>query len=468
MTFEDKLCSPNRDSKVRVVVAITTLLLGPLDVADAIITKENILKMILAMSETDDKLEQKVDCECIALAITRYEKINVFIYELAKVCIRFLINPKEEKDMRKWAVKGLSYLTFRTEVKDELIKDQQVVKAMIELAKTDDQSVLYVVTTLVNLCNTYDDEEPTPEIKMFVKYYFSEEHLLADNFVNKRRRVLVYTGVTSALVILAKTDSKNIRELIARVFNAICILEENGTKNGKEHASRALVRLALTISPEIAFPGDIMMDVVWPIVDLLDPDVNENENNETLSTLRNLANFNDSMRKHIYKEIGYKKLMSYMYDYNHHMLRRTCAQLIHNLVLCRVIAIQYTEQLLYRNDDGFVHLCMDKDEDTIKAVAGILAEMTSVSIEACKLIFRSDSSLKPLHSLLTNPNDDIQCKGIMIVLNMMRSTKYVATKLMEIDIIMKQVRALSNNDTMQNKEIKKTASLALEAAAEWV
>ncbi|XP_071575545.1 protein unc-45 homolog B-like [Temnothorax nylanderi] len=311
--------------------------------------------------------------------------------ELAKVCIRFLINPKEEKDMRKWAVKGLSYLTFRTEVKDELIKDQQVVKAMIELAKTDDQSVLYVVTTLVNLCNTYDDEEPTPEIKIGSERNSSQQ------------------GGTKALLSLA----------------------QNGTKNGKEHASRALVRLALTISPEIAFPGDIMMDVVWPIIDLLDPDVNENENNETLSTLRNLANFNDSMRKHIYKEIGYKKLMSYMYDYNHHMLRRTCAQLIHNLVLCRVIAIQYTEQLLYRNDDGFVHLCMDKDEDTIKAVAGILAEMTSVSIEAC-------------------------------------NTKYVATKLMEIDIIMKQVRALSNNDTMQNKEIKKTASLALEAAAEWV
>ena len=73
---------------------------------------------------------------------------------------------------------------------------------------------------------------------------------------------------------LSKNDSKNIKELIARVLNAICKFPElrgivvqqggskallplalEGTNKGKRHAAQALARIGISQDPAIAFPG---------------------------------------------------------------------------------------------------------------------------------------------------------------------------------------------------------------------
>jgi len=519
---------------VRVVVAITTLLLGPLDVGNAVVAKEGILEMILVMAGTDDILQQRVACECIVAAATKKDKANAIISQgvnilkklyqskddsirvralvglcklgssggtdatikpfadgatkkLAEACRRFLINPKKDKDMRKWAVEGLSYLTFDAEVKEKLIEDQQAIQAMIELAKTGDQSILYgVVTTLVNLCNAYDKQELIPEmieLAKFAKHHIPEEHELDDvDFVNKRLCALAKAGVTSALVSLAKTDSQNSKELIARVFNAICSQQEvrgmvvqqggtkallplalDGTDKGKKQASQALARLGITINPEVAFPGQRIMEVIRPFINLLNPECSALENFESLMALCNLAGVNNSVRKHILKEGGFQKIEAYMYE-DHDMLRRASTQVINNLMMCEEV-IHYFEQ---ENDrvKYLVILCEDEDQDTSMAAAGALAMLTSASKKACEKIFDSKDWLESLRFLLANPNGDIQHRGITIVLNMMRSTKDVAAKLIETDI-MELLMALSKNDTVQNEKIRELASTALEAAAEW-
>ena len=48
---------------------------------------------------------------------------------------RFLVNPSKDKDMRKWAVEGLSYLTLDAEVKEKIVNDAAAIQAMLELAK---------------------------------------------------------------------------------------------------------------------------------------------------------------------------------------------------------------------------------------------------------------------------------------------------------------------------------------------
>ncbi len=85
--------------------------------------------------------------------------------------------------------------------------------------------------------------------------------------------------MTSALVALSKTESKNIQELIARVLNAICkhadlrglavqqgatkalaALALEGTEKGKRQAAQALARIGITQDPAIAFPGQRVCD----------------------------------------------------------------------------------------------------------------------------------------------------------------------------------------------------------------
>lgn len=516
------------------MVSITTLLLGPLDVGNAIVAKEGILEMILVMAGMDDILQQKVACECIVAAASKKDKaiaiinqgVNILkkLYQskddsirvralvglcklgssggsdatikpfmdgatkkLAEACRRFLINPKKQKDMRKWAVEGLSYLTFDAEVKEKLIEDEQAIQAMIELAKTEDQSVLYgVVTTLVNLCNAYDKQEIVPEmleLAKFAKHHIPEEHELDDvDFVNKRLCSLAKAGVISALISLAKTDSHNSKELIARVFNAICSQQEvrgiivqqgaaktllplalDGTDKGKKQASQALARLGITINPEVAFPGQRIMEVVRPFINLLNPECSALENFESLMALCNLAGVNDSVRKRILKEGGFQKIEAYMYE-DHDMLRRASTQVINNLIMCEETVSYYEKE----NDrvKYLVILCEDEDPDTSMAAAGALAMLTSASKKTCEKIFDSKDWTESLRFLLANPNSDAQHRGIVIVLNMMKSTKDVAAKLIETDI-MEILMALSKDENVQNNKVKELAIAALDAATEW-
>ncbi|XP_078050885.1 unc-45 myosin chaperone isoform X2 [Augochlora pura] len=532
--IKDKLLDPDIESKVRVVVAITTLLLGPLDVGNTVIAREGILEMILVMAGTDDVLQQRVACECIVAAASKKDKATAIINQgvnilkklyhskddsikvralvglcklgssggsdatirpfadgatlrLAEACRRFLINPKKQKDMRKWAVEGLSYLTFDAQVKEKLIEDSEAVTAMIELAKTGDQSVIYgVVTTLVNLCNAYDKQEIIPEmieLAKFAKHHIPEEHELDDiDFVRKREIILAKAGVTSALVSLSKTESQNSKELIARVFNAICSQQEvrgivvqqggakallplalEGTEKGKKQASQALARLGITINPEVAFPGQRIMEVVRPFINLLNPDCSALENFESLMALCNLAGVNDSVRKRILKEGGFQKIETYMFE-DHDMLRRASTQVVNNLMMCED-TIPFYEQ---ENDrvKYLVILCGDEDIDTSLAAAGALAMLTSVSKKSCSKVFDSKDWLESLRFLLANPNSDLQHRGIVIVLNMIKSNKDVAAKVIETDV-MEILMALTKNESIENKKIKEIASSALEAAAEW-
>ncbi|XP_057317799.1 protein unc-45 homolog B [Microplitis mediator] len=532
--IKDKLLDPEVESKVRVTVAITTLLLGPLDVGNSIVARDGILQMILVMASTDDILQQKVACECIVAAASKKDKATTIINQgvnilkklyqskddairvralvglcklgsssgtdasvkpfadgatkkLAEACRRFLINPKKDKDMRKWAVEGLSYLTFDAEVKEKLIEDKGAIHAMIELAKSGDKSVIYgCVTTLVNLCNAYDKQEIIPEmleLAKFAKQHVPEEHELDDpDFVNKRLVTLAKEGITTALVALAKTDSDNSKELIARVFNAICGQQEvrgivvqqggakallplaiNGTAKGKKQAAQALARIGITINPEVAFPGQRIMEVIRPLLSLLNQECSALENFEALMALCNIAGVNDAIRKHMLKEGAFPKIEFYMYE-DHLMLQRAATQVVNNLMMC-----EDTIKLFEGENDRVKYLVIlssDEDQDTSLAASGALAMLTSVSHKACEKIFDSDNWLESIHFLLANPNPDVQHRGVVIVANMINSTKETATKLIETDV-MEILMALIKSEDVKNKKIKDAAASALEAAAKW-
>nr|CAI5817255.1 unnamed protein product [Callosobruchus analis] len=390
--IKDKLLTPDIESKVRVAVAITALLRGPLDVGNAIIGKEGIMEMILVMANTEDELQQKVACECIIAAASKADKAKAIIakgadilkhlykskndhiriralvglcklgsssgndasvkpfaegstLKLAEACRRFLLHPGKDKDIRKWAAEGLSYLTLDAEVKEKLIEDKAALVALVELAKSGDQSALFgVVTTLVNLCNAYDKQEIIPEmveLAKFAKHHIPQEHELDDpDFVTKRVIALGQANVTTALVALSKTESDNSRELISRVFNALCAQQElrgtvvaqggvkvlislalKGTEKGKRQAAQALARIGITMNPEVAFPGQRALEVIRPLVNILHPDCSGLENFEALMALCNLAQMSETARQRIIKEGGFAKIEHYMFEDHTHICR---------------------------------------------------------------------------------------------------------------------------------------------------
>ncbi|CAG4933329.1 unnamed protein product [Colias eurytheme] len=529
--IKDKLLTPDLESKVRVTVAITSLLRGPIDVGNYVISKEGIMEMILVMAQTEDTLQQRVACECLIAAASKKDKARAIIdkgvdilkklysskndavrvralvglckigsfggddasirpfadgstKKLADACRKFLVNPAKDKDMRKWAAEGLSYLTLDADVKEKLVDDKAALNSLIELAKSGDQSCLYgVVTTLVNLCNAYEKQEIMPEmveLAKFAKHHIPEQHELDDpDFVNKRLTVLCKAGVTSGLVALSKTESHNSRELIARVFNAICSLQElrgivvqqggakvlipmslEGTNNGKKQAAQALARIGITINPEVAFPGQRNLEVVRPLISLLHPECTALENFEALMALCNLAGMNETTRNRILKEGGLSKIEHYMYE-DHLMLQRAATQCICNLVQSEDVIKTFEG-----NNDKTKFLCLlcqEEDVDTVMAAAGALCILTSASKICCRKILDLESWLESLRCLLANPNKEIQYRGTYMLYNVVNDDEDMAARVFETDV-MEILMAITKLEEPECAKAKEYAQKCLNAA----
>lgn len=531
--IKDKLLAPDLESKVRVTVAITSLLRGPLDVGNYVISKEGIIEMILVMAQSDDALQQQVSCECLIAAASKKDKARTIINKgvdilkklyqckndavrvralvglckvgsfggddasvrpfadgsttkLAEACRRFLVNPAKDKDLRKWAAEGLSYLTLDADVKEKLVEDKAALHSLIELAKSGDQSCLYgVVTTLVNLCNAYEKQEMLPEmleLAKFAKHHVPEQHELDDqDFVNKRLTILAKAGVTSGLVALAKTESHNSRELISRVFNAICSMQElrgivvqqggakvlipmalEGTDNGKKQAAQALARIGITINPEVAFPGQRNLEVVRPLLSLLHPNCTALENFEALMALCNLAGMNETTRNRILKEGGLSKIEQYLYE-DHMMLSRAAVQCICNL-------LQSDEVIkIYEGDNDRTKylylLCLEEDEDTVMSAAGALCILTSVSKVCCRKLMDVEPWPETLRCLLANPKKEIQYRGSYLLYNIVNGDRDTAAKIFETDV-MEILMAITKLDDPETKRTREYAQKCLDAAEE--
>lgn len=271
--IKSKLITPELESKVRVVVAITTLLLGPIEIGNNLLSREGMMEMVLVMANSDDVLQQKVACECIIAVASKKEKVKTIVNQgadilkklyqskdlgirvralvglcklgssggtdasirpfadgatarLAEACKKFLVSKSKDQETRRWAAEGLSYLTLDADVKEKLVNDKPALRALFDLAKSGNEAAVYgVVTTLVNIVNAYDKQEVLPELvelAKFAKHHIPQEHELDDpDFVAQRCIIIVKEGAVSALVSLAKTESDSSKEMIARVFNTL-------------------------------------------------------------------------------------------------------------------------------------------------------------------------------------------------------------------------------------------------------
>ncbi|KAH8025307.1 hypothetical protein HPB51_006931 [Rhipicephalus microplus] len=338
-----KLGDAEIESKVRVTATITTLLLGPLDVGNNCLASPGVVEMMLAMAGSEEELQQRVAAEAIIAAASKKDKCTSIIstglgilkklyksendnikvralvglcklgsfggtdsslrpfsdgttLKLVGTCRNFLINPKKDKDLRKWAAEGLAYLTLDAEVKEDLISDKASIHALIDLAKTEQKSVLYgVLTTLVNLTNSYEKQEIIPELKelaKFAKQHVPEEHVYdSKEYVDKRTKILAESGVTVALVALSSTESKNSREMIARRISrsftrllntaATSSCEDGLTSHRQFSPASEITRIVLREIEEItpALPSNGHVDSQVPQVCLVQSIVREDLSN---------------------------------------------------------------------------------------------------------------------------------------------------------------------------------------------
>jgi hypothetical protein len=262
-------------------------------------------------------------------------------------------------------------------------------------------------------------------------------------------------------VALSKTESKNMKELIARVLNAFCkhadlrglVVQQGGSKalvpialncteKGERAAAQALARIGITQDPNIAFPGQRSCDVVRPIAKLLREEFSSMENFEALMALGNLATVNESVRGRMMKEADViMSIEAYMYE-DHQMLRRAAVQCYLNLCQSPV----QVKRCEGNNDKVkyLVLLCGDGDDaEVVKAAAGALAMLTSISNVVCRKVFEARQWQECFLNLLANTDYETAYRGVVIVDNMVQAGREVAEPLMDDGKIMDVLQALA-------------------------
>ncbi|KFQ57628.1 Protein unc-45 A, partial [Pelecanus crispus] len=300
--------------KLRAIQTVSCLLQGPSDAGNRVLELEGIMDSVLSLCASVCEAHQLVAVEALIHAADKAKRASFItangvsllkeIYkhsERDSIRIRALVglcklgsaggtdfsmkqfaegstmklakrNETIDAGTRRWAVEGLAYLTFDADVKEEFVEDKAAMQAMFHLAKSEDRSVLYAVASpLVNCTNSYDHEEPDPQMLELAKY--------AKQHIPEQHPKLLMAGVVSALACMVKSENpaltNSCRELISRVFlalveeaedrggvvaqgggKALIPLSLEGTEVGQTKAAQALAKITITSNPEMAFPGE--------------------------------------------------------------------------------------------------------------------------------------------------------------------------------------------------------------------
>ncbi|XP_039113433.1 protein unc-45 homolog A [Hyaena hyaena] len=496
--------------KLRAIQTVSCLLQGPCEAGNRALELSGVMESVIALCASEQEEEQLVAVEALIHAagkakrasfITangvsllkdlykRSEKDSIRIralvglcklgsaggtdfsmkqfaegstLKLAKQCRKWLCNDQIDAGTRRWAVEGLAYLTFDADVKEEFVEDEAALKALFQLSRSEERSVLFAVASaLVNCTNSYDYEEPDPkmvELAKYAKQHVPEQHPKdKPGFVRARVKKLLAAGVVSAMTCMVKTESpvltNSCRELLSRVFlalvddvedrgtvvaqgggKALLPLALEGTDVGQTKAAQALAKLTITSNPEMTFPGERIYEVVRPLVSLLHLNCSGLQNFEALMALTNLAGISERLRQKILKEKAVPMIEGYMFE-EHEMIRRAATECMCNLAMSKEVQDLFEATgndrlkllVLYSGED---------DELLRRAAAGGLAMLTSMRPSLCSRIPQVTTHwLEILQALLLSPSQELQHRGAVVALNMVEASKDIASTLMESEVL---------------------------------
>lgn len=408
--------------------------------------------------------------------------------KLYKSVRSFLMKSKKDMELRKWAAEGLSFLTMEADVKETFLEDQQAVRSLMELAKAKDSSLLYgVCQTLVNLTNTFDKPDIPDEMKQLGEFAkvklpkFSEKD--GEEYVRKRIRKLVEEGVISALVNLSDTESNTSREMISRVFSGITSEQEHrgitvqqggikalislaaqNTEKGADLAAHSVAKIAISMDPEVAFPGQRSFGLIRPLLKLLHPSKTGLQQFESLMALTNLAQMSDEVRRHIMKEKGFPLIESLMFD-EHDLVKRAATECMCNMVLCEEVFKMYEKEDAPTERVKLLTLLSgEEDFELSRAASGALAVLSS-SEKVCKQIIKVSSYMDIQKQLLVSDKKELRHRGAHIAANMIASNKEIATKLIDSEVL-EILMVFSKDEDPEMSMVRACAERALQSAVE--
>ncbi|KHJ93131.1 hypothetical protein OESDEN_06965 [Oesophagostomum dentatum] len=254
--------------KVRIKLAcfLITMLQGPVDVGINLVTNDQVTALMLQMAASSNLLMQSVAAELIVMTVVKHERATSILkvgipilrklYEsedenvkvralmglckcaaaggddasratmkegapqkLAQTCKKFLLDyEKYSIDVRRFACEGLSYLSLDADVKEWIVSDSLLLRALFCLAQSAGALCVFTLATIyVNLANAYEKPQVDEELVKLAQASMSD---------SVRRRIIKERAVPKIEEFWFMTDHEQLRAAAAELLLNLLFLDE--------------------------------------------------------------------------------------------------------------------------------------------------------------------------------------------------------------------------------------------------
>ena len=411
------------------------------------------LKVLCQSNNPEIRVRALVGICKIATLRNQDNTLDLSAHTFEQAYHKFLTEP-HSPSIKRWAMEGLTFLSVSAPVKEYICKDKQLLHSVLDLiSSSSDTAVQYGASTLlVNLTNSYDQPDRNPELEELA--HFSGENVPTPHeldsveYVTARISLLLKLNIVPALNHLSSSLSVSILEQTARVFlalveeqsnrgivvqqgggKALIKLARSNTEVGKCKAAQAISKIAITMNPQLAFPGERVLETISPLVRLLKSE-QQLQQFESLMALTNLSSLGTKLCHKIVSEKGVHWIESLQFE-EHEMLRRAATECICNLVVCEEVKSLYR---LEGNDRLKLLLLFSGEEDSMlrKAASGALCVL-SEDQKICELILNLKQYFEITEELLGSGVEELQFRAVYILTNIVLSSRDCAERILNYD-----------------------------------
>ncbi|KAJ3064585.1 Dipeptidyl aminopeptidase [Podochytrium sp. JEL0797] len=402
-----------------------------------------ILIKLWKMSTSSEKLKSAAAGTLVKVMLVdkELEKTLFADTRLADGFIAALKANKVEPDVVAASVESLAYLTVRGLIKEIVINDTVLLKALISfLGSMDDKAIQYgIVSVFSNLTHQRkrlgEEEEQLMKLKEVAgENVVKPDPLDDDKRVEMRCIKLMAAGITSPLGAISAGATVSLASAISQLYLNLCvdkrnrgrIVQDGGVKaltslttklsDPQQNptyliAAQSLAKIAITTDPTLAFqPVSRALDLIRPLIHLLTNDSSTLQQFEGLMALTNLASFDPDVRTRIVQAKGVKA-MEYLQFSENVMVRRAATEALCNMMFDETVFEAYATS---RAGEGggatgglkmMIMLCDVEDYETRRAASGALAILSSHP-DACRLIVGDARGVDTIVGLLFGEEED--------------------------------------------------------------
>jgi hypothetical protein len=346
------------------------------------------------------------------------------------------------KQKENWAifssVEGLAYLSVHVYVKEMISQDSELMECIFQLCKESETALQYGLAVIFSNLTKYpirltDEEKQMQKLHEMASPEAPKQRLLeTDESVNLRINLLIsYRLFVQSIVNLGLCTSENVKELIAQSLLSISsdpkhrgdIIQAGGCKvllslsnscveSGKYDAAQALAKIAITSNPFLAFKGEMVLELIRPLL-MLSDSPKQLLQFESLMALTNLASIDDSVRSKIWQLKGVDRFEQLQFSDNV-MIQRAATE-----ALCNMICYPHTFDSYVNNSTRLkimVAFCDSEDFETRRAASGAIAILSSTK-KGVQAILKQPRFEEIIVELARDENEDIQKRTFEIIKN---------------------------------------------------